>query len=200
MILICLKLQIPSIASKSTTKTNGFLMLLRAFSHSFIVESQFFSISNFSYCSHDYFISTVDYFKTCSTVWKTRVRKSWCISSFNNRIYHNKLCSSWVIYVSFFCNVIKVRKIFWKLLFVLSLLYDVLFLIPSPSRVNLPKILSNQLIWLYSFLFIANDPDAFWVNSKSISKIWSWWFSTIQKNFCKFFINFVKHRGVKNKV
>lgn len=54
-------------------------------------------------------------------------------------------------------------------MFVLSQFDHILFLIPSPRRVNLSKIFSYKLILLDSFFSIAYNSQSFWVNFEFLS-------------------------------
>ena len=63
-------------------------------------------------------------------------------------------------------DVVKVWKVLGKVSLVLSLLQDVLTLVPIPRLVNFPKILNNQRITLDTVGFLTENSKTFGVDPK----------------------------------
>lgn len=68
--------------------------------------------------------------------------------------------------MSLISYVVEIGQIFRKRASVLTLLKNVLLLIPEPGRVDFTKILNDQAAWLDTLLSLAENAHTFGVNSK----------------------------------
>jgi hypothetical protein len=71
------------------------------------------------------------------------VRETRGISAFDDGIDHHTVHSTWVVHMSLKGDVVEVRKVLAQLVLVLTKFDHILFLEPSPGRVNLSKVFSH---------------------------------------------------------
>jgi len=81
--------------------------------------------------------------------------------SVQNWVHHQDIVPLRIVKVSLVRYVIKIRELFGESASILTLLKDVLFLIPQPWWINFAEILDNQAARLYSLLPLAKDAHAF---------------------------------------
>lgn len=179
MILSLLQLQVPSLAPWCPTQTYCSIMLSFALCHTVIIKCKFFSIWYISYRSHNNLISSIHNLNASRAIRKTWMAEPRGISSFDDRINDNHLNSCFIILMSFKSYVIKVRKILWELIFVLTLLDYILLFKPSPRWIYFTKIFHNKPILLDSFFLIANHSKPFWMNLKLLVKLISVFLITV---------------------
>jgi len=73
-----------------------------------------------------------------------------------------------IVEVAFIGDVVKVGQVLGKCAFGLTLLEDVLSLVPVPSLVNLTEVLNDQVVALDSILSFAEYAETLRMNSEVI--------------------------------
>jgi hypothetical protein len=81
--------------------------------------------------------------------------------SIQNWVHHQYIVSLRIVKVSLVRYVVEIRELFGEGASILTLLKDVLFLIPQPGWVNFAEILDNQAARLDALLSLAKDAHAF---------------------------------------
>mmetsp|Transcript_31136 Transcript_31136/g.30590 ORF Transcript_31136/g.30590 Transcript_31136/m.30590 type:complete len:218 (-) Transcript_31136:1734-2387(-) len=100
------------------------------------------------------------------TVGTAAVAQARRVITIQDGINHQNVIALRIVIVPLIGYIVEFRELFREDLLVLALLQHILLLIPIPWRINLSKVLNDQIVCLDSFFAFAEDSQSFGMDSE----------------------------------